>query len=244
MEVTKVSGTTWTVARAQFFTSATTHARGVSVSQLFVPGDQPAAELPNGDIIFDTSALLETAPSTFFIYNPATNSISALGTRGMPQALKTSLQNSYDYHTSLLMLPTGQMLFSDGADNHLYIYTPTSAAPAASSRPTITKVVATGKGNGTFTLTGTQLTGISEGALFGDDEGMSENYPLVRLTAANGNVYYARTFAWSTTAVATGKATESTEFALPSGIPAGTYQLTVVAAGISSASVRFTVSTA
>jgi hypothetical protein len=243
MEVTNVSGTTWTVERAQFFTSAATHPRSASVSQLFVPGDQPAAGLPNGDIIFDASAVLETAPSAFFLYNPATNSISALGTVGMPQALKTSLQNSYDYLTSLLMLPTGQMLFSDGADNHLYIYTPSSAAPAPSSLPTISKVVSTGNGNRTFTLTGTQLTGISEGAFYGEDEGLSENYPLVRLTATNGNVFYARTFDWSTTAVATGKSVETTEFVLPSGIPAGTYRLTVVAAGISSASVRFTVNT-
>ena len=40
--------------------------------------------------------------------------------------------------TSLLMLPTGQMLFSDGVDNHLFVYTPPGSAPAASARPTVT----------------------------------------------------------------------------------------------------------
>ncbi len=107
------------------------------------------------------------------------------------------------------------------------------------ARPAVSGVVANGPG--TLTLTGTQLTGIPEGAFYGDDAGMSENYPLVRLTAPSGTVFCARAFDWSTTALATGQAVETTEFALPAGIAARNDRLSVAAAGISSKSFHFTV---
>ena len=55
-----------------------------------------------------------------------------------------------------------------------------------------------------------------------------------------GNVYFARTFNWSSTGVQTGSTPETTDFTLPAGLPLGTYQLTVVANGIASAPVSFT----
>src|SRR5262249_12860043 len=70
---------------------------------------------------------------------------------------------------------------------------------------------------------------------------MSSNYPLVRLVDADGNVLYARTFNWSNTGVATGDTPVSTYFTLPDGISAGTYSLAVVANGIASDPVDFTV---
>ena len=46
--------------------------------------------------------------------------------------------------------------------------------------------------DGSFTITGTHLTGVSEGATYGDEAEMSSNYPIVKLTDSNGNVIYAR----------------------------------------------------
>jgi hypothetical protein len=69
---------------------------------------------------------------------------------------------------------------------------------------------------------------------------MNSNYPLVRMTNSAGNVYYARTFNWSSTAVATGSQILSTEFIVPQYLPAGTYSLVAVANGNSSAPVSFT----
>jgi len=66
---------------------------------------------------------------------------------------------------------------------------------------------------------------------------MDSNYPLVRLTDASGNVYYARTYNWSSTSVMTGGRPVSTEFTLPAAVNQGggaTYSLVVVANGISS----------
>ena len=54
-------------------------------------------------------------------------------------------------------------------------------------------------------LTGTQLNGLDEGAEYGDDNQMAENYPIVQVTdTKTGDVYYATTSNWSSVGVATG----------------------------------------
>jgi hypothetical protein len=78
---------------------------------------------------------------------------------------------------------------------------------------------------------------------FGDEYQNPTNYPLVRVTmSSSGNVYYLRTHDHSTMGVATGNATVSTNFDVPSGIKSGSGQLVVVANGIASKAVSVTVS--
>ena len=110
-------------------------------------------------------------------------------------------------------------------------------SPQAAWQPTITSIVANG-GN-SYTLTGTQLNGISAGASHGTGTEMDTNYPIIELHATDGSgqVYFARTSNWSSTGVATGSTPETTDFTLPSTMPYGTYSLTVVANGIASAPV-------
>jgi len=60
------------------------------------------------------------------------------------------------------------------------------------------------------------------------------NYPIARLKNAAGNVYYARTYNWSSTDVQTGNKSVSTELTLPVGLPNGTYSLSISANGNSS----------
>src|SRR5262249_13382979 len=158
------------------------------------------------------------SPTALFDFNPATNTITPLDTPAMPADLQTALQNDLDFKFSMLVLPTGQVILDEGSDNHLFVYTPPGVFPAESSRPTVSGVA--DHGDGTFTLRGTQLNGISEGAAYGDDVQMSENYPLVRLTTQDGTVSYARTFDWSSTAVATGQTPQTTRFTLPQGLAA------------------------
>ena len=59
--------------------------------------------------------------------------------------------------------------------SQLYVYTP-SGSPQAAWKPTITSVVANGNH---YTLTGTQLNGLSAGASYGDDAEMDTNYPII-----------------------------------------------------------------
>jgi uncharacterized repeat protein (TIGR01451 family) len=136
----------------------------------------------------------------------------------------------------MLMLPTGQVLLSYHF-NQLYAYTP-DGAPQATWKPTISSIIA-GAGNN-YALTGTQLNGLSAGASHGDLAQMDSNYPIVELKNAAGKVYFARTFNWSSTGVATGSTPVTTQFSLPAWMPLGTYQLTVTANGIASDPVAFT----
>jgi hypothetical protein len=130
----------------------------------------------------------------------------------------------------MLVLPTGQVLFSDSS-SQLWVYTP-DGAPNPSLRPVVNDV--TYNGSGLFTLTGKQLNGQSDGSTYGDDVQSDENYPIVRLVNSSGSVYYCRTTNWSSTAVAGGSTLETVNFTLNPAVIAGNYSLIVSGAGISS----------
>jgi hypothetical protein len=136
----------------------------------------------------------------------------------------------------MLALPSGQVLFSN-LNTQLAVYTPDSG-PNPAWKPVVLGISA--NMDGSFHVAGTQFNGLSEGAYYGDDASMSTNYPLVRLTSGSGVVTYARTFNHSTMGVATGSLAVSTNFTTPAALPAGAYQLQVVANGIASDPVSFT----
>jgi len=136
--------------------------------------------------------------------------------------------------TRMLVLPTGQLLLSDSS-NQLYVYTPDRATPPPSLRPEITSIQYSG--GGVFKLAGIRLNGQSAGASYGDDDQMDEDYPIVRLeNPANGNVFYCRTTNWSSVSVG-GNRPETVNFTLNPAVTQGSYNLTVVGAGIASEAV-------
>jgi streptogramin lyase len=188
--------------------------------------DAPGAELPNGHIFFAAdhiSPQLYTGPTSIFEFDPSTNTY----TNVTPSISGLHLTNPATLDT-MLVVPTGQVLYNGGA-NTLAVYTPDGSANAA-WKPTITGISA--NADGSFTLSGTQLNSLSEGASFGDDAQMDSNYPIVQLTDASNHVYYARTYNWSSTGVATGAAPEVTKFKPPAGLNAVTVR--VIANGIAS----------
>jgi hypothetical protein len=198
-----------------------------------IPGNQasddaPGAILPNGHVIFAGDTLPLRPPAHLFEYDPVANSITQMT---LPDALNASLAGGSAYFERMLMLPTGDLLFSSGG-SQLWDYNPNATAPAA-LQPTVSSVTFD-KASQTYTLTGTQLNGFSEGASFGDDATMASNYPIVRVVGKDGVVHYARTFNW-TSQIATGSTPVTTQFKLPAGLPLGVYTLTVVANGIPSA---------
>jgi hypothetical protein len=142
----------------------------------------------------------------------------------------------------LLPLPSGQVLVltpSLGVRAQLYV---PLGGPQAAWAPTITAVPTSLARGQTFTLTGTQLNGLSEAANVGDELTAATNYPLVRLTnVATGHVVYARTHDHSSMGVATGVMPVSTRFDVPAGAEPGSTRLVVVANGIASAPVAVTV---
>ncbi|MEI8020751.1 MAG: hypothetical protein WCH39_21285 [Schlesneria sp.] len=129
----------------------------------------------------------------------------------------------------MLALPNGQVLLSNQSTGTVWAFSP-AGKPQAAWKPTITGITANAT---SFTLSGTQLDGLSSGASFGSGAEMASNYPIVSLTNSSGTVSYARTMNW-TPGVETGSAIVSTQFTMPTGFGPGAYLLSTSASGISS----------
>ncbi len=94
----------------------------------------------------------------------------------------------------------------------------------------------------TYVVKGTQLSGLTNGAAYGDDFQDSTNYALVRITNnSTKHVFYARTTNPSSFGVQTGKTAESTHFTVAADTELGESSLVVVTNGIPSAPVSLTV---
>jgi hypothetical protein len=225
-----------------FFIGATGHtayytptyniwASGPDVPNGLGADDAPGTELPNGKILFAADRPLFNGPTSVFEFDPTTNTytnvtpnISGLNTTGP------------SYFARMLVLPTGQILFTTGGGK-LAVYTPDGTA--GTLRPVISSVVA--NQDGSYTLAGSYLNGFSAGASYGDDAEMDTNYPVVQLTDGGNHVYYARTHDWNATGLGYNGAT-ATRFDLPIGLPSGTYSLRVIGSGIASDPIEFPIS--
>jgi hypothetical protein len=97
--------------------------------------------------------------------------------------------------------------------------------------------------DGTSTLSGRQINGLTQGSYYGNDASNATNYPIVRLESTSSpHVYYCRTTNFSTMGLQTGTAVHSCSFTVPSTVPLGSYRIVVVANGIASASQNISVS--
>ena len=194
--------------------------------------DGPASILPDGNVLAFASPGIFLNGGQMFEFD---------GTNLSPVNNPPNAPNDPSYQGSMLVLPTGQIWFTDGSGD-VEIYTPTGTYQSA-WQPTISSVpTALKRGGKNYKLVGTQLNGLSQGAFYGDDEQMATNYPLVRISnMETGHVFYCKTRNFSTMAVATGATPVSTYFEVPSSMDTGPSQLVVVANGIPSAPVSVTV---
>jgi hypothetical protein len=193
--------------------------------------DSPGALLPDGRVLYaagDTSTNFNP-PTSLFIMDAVNNAVTPVSTAGGP-----NLTSVRPYNTRMLVLPdgSGDVLFTTGS-NQLWIYRPDGTLQDA-WRPSISTIAT--DGSGTYTLTGSQLNGISCGASYGDDAEMDENYPVIRLTNAAGNVFFARSFNWDKTGIGITNGATSVQFVLPAAIATtgGAFKVEVFGAGIAS----------
>ena len=186
--------------------------------------DGPAVLLPDGHVLAVASPGSSNQGLAFFEFD-GTNFVSVPGTLNANADAAT--------WTSLLLLPNGQVMFTDGS-NVVQIYAP--AKPYNPSwAPTISSVPVTLAGGSTYQITGRQFNGLSQGSAYGDEDQNATNYPLVRITNnASGHVFYARTHDHSSMGVATGSTPVSTNFDVPATVENGASTLVVVANGIPS----------
>jgi hypothetical protein len=198
---------------------------------LFGAADAPGAVMPNGHVLLAADASpsrgLFDPPTQLFDFDPVANTIAPVS----PALADPNLANTPSFVTRLLVLPSGEVLFSDGS-RQLWIYTP-DGGPQPSWRPVFANVKYGGAG--VFTVQGVRMNGPSAGSAYGDDVESDENYPIVQLQDSAGNVFYARTMNWSNTSVGnTGG--ETVDFTLKPGMQPGNYTVVVIGAGVSSQS--------
>ncbi|HWX97099.1 MAG TPA: kelch repeat-containing protein [Solirubrobacteraceae bacterium] len=205
-----------------------------------MPGavDAPACLLPNGNVLCVVGHEVETGlekgyagePSRFFEYDGA-----SLNEVTPPESAK----DLFTFSCRLLLLPTGEALFS-ACTSQLYVYKPDGSA-RQSWRPTIVSAPSEITPGGTYEIRGTQLNGLSQANSYGDDAQMATNYPLARVRDdATGRISYLRTHDHSTMGVATGSAVVSTQVSVPN-LPAGAGRLSLISNGIESTSMPITV---
>jgi len=181
--------------------------------------DAFAVVMANGHVFLSADQGGHNGPTRFYDFDPSSQTFIDVS------PVAGGLGGPSDPYMPLL-LPTGEVFVSG-----IGIYTPTVGGPQDSWRPIVSSIA--DLGGGTYRLTGTQLTGLTEGAYYGDDAQMSTNYPLLRLTSSAGAVSYGRSFSFSTTAISTGTAPETADFNLPA-LADGDYNLEVVANAVPS----------
>jgi len=183
----------------------------------------PATATTSGDAISWGGTF--SNPTELFEFDPLRNSIHQI-TSALPDA---NLPFEGSYPTRMLILPTGQLLFSDSS-SQLWVYT-SDDGPNPFVRPIVFNV--NYLGGGKYRLTGLQIDGQSSGASYGDDDQMDSNYPIVRMVDSHGDVLYARTSNWSKIAVGE-DGIETVDFTPNPEVTPGHYSLIVSGAGISS----------
>jgi hypothetical protein len=186
--------------------------------------DGPAAVLPDGNALFDTSPGVFQTGSKFFEWD---------GTKLNATSAPPNASVDSSYVGNMVVLPTGQVLFTDFS-SEVEIYTP-AGTPCANCAPKIASVKATlTHGSTNNMIRGTQFNGVTQGAYYGDDNQSATNFPIVRITDSTGAVVYCKSHGWLG-GVATGTTSVSTLFDIPSTIATGTATIEVVANGIASA---------
>ncbi len=210
---------------------------GASGSKYCTIADGPAALLPNGNILLAASSALPHDGSTQFFEFTSATSTNPNTFMQVQQAPGAGNPNCSASCYNFLVLPNGQVLMSD-LSNTPKLYSPSGSASPGWA-PTVSSVPRTIFAGATSSLRGTQLNGLSQGAMYGDDVQAATNYPIVKVIAG-GEVFYARTFGFGSMSVAPG-ATSSTNFTVPLYTSLGSATLEVVANGIASAPVNVVV---
>jgi hypothetical protein len=207
-----------------------------SGSSHFSMADGPAAALPDGNVLVMASPVTNSSPfntpSRFFELNMSNNTLSPVNATAHASSFKS-------YQGRMLVLPTGEVLltaYDQGSTQDVALYT-ASGGPLSSYRPIISSAPTTIKGGSTYTISGQQFNGFSQGGTYGDDSQSATNYPLVRLTNQGTNhVFFARTYNFSSMGVEKVGSTTSVSatFEAPMNLEAGATSLEVVVNGIAS----------
>jgi hypothetical protein len=187
----------------------------------------------NGQSVMPTGRVLVAAHSDygylkFFEYDPTANQFTDVSF-GAPAILTETNNGGAVAETPL---PDGSVLVAATGMRQVYVYKPVGAQLTSQGQPTITSV--TGPVNGVYTLTGTTLSGLTNGSARDDEGSNYTSFPVVSITSGS-TVRYANVTSYSSSSIQPG--TSSTvKFTAPrAGWPGhGTLTVRVSASGLKS----------
>lgn len=185
--------------------------------------DGPAALLLDGNVLVSASPGFNLPGTKFFEWN---------GTNLIPVPATPNSPGNPSWVGRMLLLPTGQVLYTDGsADVEIYNATGTADPSWA---PTVLLNAATLVRGSSILLTGHKFNGLSSANSYGDDAQSATNYPLVRFTnVATGHVFYGKTHDHNTMAVGY-SGPSYTHLDIPANMETGATHMQVVVNGIAS----------
>jgi hypothetical protein len=191
--------------------------------------DGPASWEPNDKVLVQASPSYGNPPSFFFEWD-------GKHLKQVPGPPNASIEGSYV--GDMLLLPTGQILYTDDISTDIELYTPTITNEDRQFQrkiaPEIVFAPLKVTPGGSYPIHGFRFNGVTLGAVYGDDVQAATNYPLVRITnLTTSHVFYSRTHDHSSMAVAS-PALLATHFDVPSDQERGPSLLQVVANGIAS----------
>ena len=142
--------------------------------------DAPAALEVNGNVLMFASDGIFGGNGQFYEWNG-----SSLGTIPNPP----NAPNDSSYYGHLLMLPTGQLMFTDFS-NDVELFNSTGSTYTGWT-PSLLLGGAVFQRGQTYTIHGFKFNGASQDGAYGDDFQDATNYPLVRFTnISTGHVFY------------------------------------------------------
>jgi hypothetical protein len=187
--------------------------------------------VPDGNVLVGASPGIFSAPTYFFEFN---------GTTLTQVPATPNSPNNPSFVGRMLVLPTGEIMYTDGSNN-VQIYSTVGHSKNAWA-PKITNFPPTVKPSMTYKIKGHQFNGLTSACQYGDDAQCSTSFPLVRITNnKSGDVQYCRTHDHSTMGIATGATPVTTMFDTSASLETGFSTLEVVANGIASKPVAINV---
>jgi hypothetical protein len=197
--------------------------------------DNEAVVLPTGNVLVITSVFTCStnncfwmAPARWFEYDVQSNTwLSVVDDPGIPSS--SNIANG----VQTVALPNGQVMVTGAGQIEFYAYSgPTNSrwVPVVESVSSNELIPAK-----TYSLSGKQLAGLTQGSHWGDEQQNATNYGLVQITnKATNHISYARSFDFSNTSIGA-NAPSSLKFTVDSSIENGPSSLRVIASGFASA---------
>jgi len=208
---------------AIYDTTSGTWTAGPDFPGTFDVADGPAALETNGNVIVFSSPGIFNAGSVVFEWNGS----SLTQIAGPPNEANDS---SFQGH--FLMLPSGQIMFTDYT-NDVEIFT-SSGSNYSGWQPDALLVRTVYSRGSSFLLNGHRFNGASQNNTYGDDLQNATNYPIVRFTnVSTGHVFYGRTHDHSAMAVGF-NGPGYTHVDIPANMETGQTNMQIVVNGIAS----------